>query len=145
MREYTKTSSAKGSVNTSANILVADDSATMRMIVAQALQQAGWTVRTACNGADALQQAGNQPPDLIVTDWNMPVMGGLDLVRSLHAAPVLRAVPVLVLTTESDGEDQCAARSLGVKSWIYKPVDPALLLERVALHLGAPMRKGAYT
>jgi len=44
------------------------------------------------------------------------------------------------LTTEDDGQDQRAARSLGVKSWIYKPVDPALLVEWVALHLGAPVQ-----
>jgi len=127
-----------------ANILVADDSATMRMIVVRTLQGEGWTVHTACNGADALRLAGVQVPDLVVTDWNMPVMGGLDLVRALRANPVLRDVPVLVLTTEDDGQDQCAARSLGVKNWIYKPVDPALLVKRVALHLGAPVRGGRW-
>jgi len=123
-----------------ANILVIDDSATMRMIVTRTLQRQGWTVRAACNGADALKRVGAQVPDLVVTDWNMPVMSGLDLVRNLHANPVLRDVPVLVLTTEDDDQDQHAARSLGVKSWIYKPVDPVLLVERVALHLGACVR-----
>jgi len=119
-----------------ANILVADDSVTMRMIVTRALQEQGWTVRAASNGVEALELASVQVPDVVVTDWNMPVMGGLDLVRKLHASPALCRVPVLVLTTEDDSEDQQAARSLGVKSWIYKPVDPALLVERVALYLG---------
>jgi Response regulator containing a CheY-like receiver domain and a GGDEF domain len=115
-----------------ATILVADDSTTMRMIVESALAQRGWSVVTAGNGRDALARAQQAAPDLVVTDWNMPVMGGLDLVRGLRDNAATRAVPVLVLTTEEDQASKDAARGLGVSGWLNKPVDPEVLVDMVA-------------
>ena len=67
-----------------ATILVADDSATMRMIVQATLTGAGWKVVTAGNGQEALEMARSHPIDLVVSDWNMPVMGGLELIQGLR-------------------------------------------------------------
>lgn len=114
-----------------ATILVADDSATMRMIVQATLTGAGWKVVAAGNGKEALDLAIAQetPVDLVVSDWNMPVMGGLGLITGLRQVERYEEVPVLVLTTEDDVESKTAARDLGVCGWLHKPVDPDLLVE----------------
>ena len=112
-----------------ATILVADDSATMRMIVQATLTAAGWEVLTAANGQLALELALAQDVDLVVSDWNMPVMGGLELIRGLREHERYQDVPVLVLTTEDDVGSKTAARDLGVCGWLNKPVDPDVLVE----------------
>ncbi|CAM3542227.1 response regulator [Bordetella sputigena] len=123
-----------------ATILVADDSATMRMIVQATLTGAGWKVLAAGNGKDALALAMEQaqPVDLVVSDWNMPIMGGLDLIRGLRQVERYQDVPVLVLTTEDDVESKTAARDLGVCGWLQKPVDPDLLIEMASELVGLP-------
>jgi two-component system chemotaxis response regulator CheY len=118
-------------------ILVADDSATMRMIVQATLARAGWNVLVAANGREALALARSQPVHLVVTDWNMPIMGGLQLVSELRQLTIYRNVPVLVLTTEDDDRCKAAARELRVAGWMAKPVDSDLLVE-VATELLAP-------
>jgi len=118
-----------------ANILIADDSATMRLIVSQTLQRQGWRVDVVHNGQEALQRTRLQRPDLIVTDLNMPVLDGLGFIRGVRASAELRHLPILVLTTEDDSQSKQAARALGVASWIYKPVDPVLLVEKVREYL----------
>ena len=112
-----------------ATILVADDSATMRMIVQATLTGAGWKVLTAGNGQEALEMARRHPVDLVVSDWNMPVMGGLELIQGLRQEDEYLDVPVLVLTTEDDVDSKMAARDLGVCGWLSKPVDPDVLVE----------------
>lgn len=112
-----------------ATILVADDSATMRMIVQATLTGAGWKVLTAGNGQEALEMAKSHPVDLVVSDWNMPVMGGLELIQGLREQDQYLDVPVLVLTTEDDVDSKMAARDLGVCGWLSKPVDPDALVE----------------
>jgi len=112
-----------------ATILVADDSATMRMIVQATLTGAGWKVLTAENGQQALEVAKRHPVDLVVSDWNMPVMGGLELIQGLRDDDQYLDVPVLVLTTEDDVDSKMAARDLGVCGWLSKPVDPDVLVE----------------
>ncbi|MBD9379765.1 response regulator [Achromobacter sp. ACM02] len=112
-----------------ATILVADDSATMRMIVQATLTGAGWKVLTAGNGQEALELAKSHPVDLVVSDWNMPVMGGLELIQGLRQEDEYLDVPVLVLTTEDDVDSKMAARDLGVCGWLSKPVDPNVLVE----------------
>lgn len=112
-----------------ATILVADDSATMRMIVQATLTGAGWKVLTASNGQEALEMARAHPVDLVVSDWNMPVKGGLELIQGLREEDRYMDVPVLVLTTEDDVDSKMAARDLGVCGWLSKPVDPDVLVE----------------
>ncbi|WP_313701116.1 response regulator [Achromobacter sp.] len=112
-----------------ATILVADDSTTMRMIVQATLTGAGWKVLTACNGQEALEVAMANPVDLVVSDWNMPVKGGLELIQGLREEDRYLDVPVLVLTTEDDVDSKMAARDLGVCGWLSKPVDPDVLVE----------------
>ncbi|QWF38467.1 response regulator [Bordetella hinzii] len=121
-----------------ATILVADDSATMRMIVKAALTSAGWQVLTARNGQEALEVARQRPVDMLVSDWNMPVMGGLGLIRGLRGERRYEDLPVLVLTTEDDVDSKMAARDLGVCGWLNKPLDPDTLVELTSELLGEP-------
>jgi two-component system chemotaxis response regulator CheY len=112
-------------------ILVADDSATMRMILQTTLTQAGQSVLTAGNGEQALILATSHRVDLVITDWYMPVMGGLDLIRALRTLKRYHDLPILVLTTEDDTESKLAARDLGVSGWLAKPADPDVLVALV--------------
>ncbi|CAP42441.1 response regulator [Bordetella petrii] len=119
-----------------ATILVADDSATMRMIVQATLTEAGWRVLTAGNGQQALELARGNRVDMLVSDWNMPVMGGLALIQGLRGEPGYQDLPVLVLTTEDDVQSKDAARGLGVCGWLNKPLDPGVLVELASELLG---------
>lgn len=121
-------------------ILVADDSLTMRMIVQAALVEAGWNVLLASNGQEALSLAKSSHVDLVLSDWNMPVMGGLGFIQGLRNEPQYQDVPVLVLTTEEDDLSKSAARQLGVTGWVNKPVDPQGLVELAAELLGVSPR-----
>mgnify|MGYP001546007843 CR=1 FL=1 len=118
------------------NILVADDSLTMRLILQAALAGAGWQVMLATNGKEALEKSQASAFDLVLSDWNMPVMGGLGFIQGLRAQARYKETPVLVLTTEEDDVSKTAARELGVSGWVNKPVDPDGLVEFVAELLG---------
>src|SRR5882724_6925190 len=101
--------------------LVVDDSATMRRIVINALKSIGITeLAEAGDGSDALQKC-DASIELIITDWNMPVMGGLDLVRAVRANPATAKTPVLMVTTRSVQEDILLAIEAGVSGYILKP------------------------
>ena len=120
----------------SSTVLVVDDSATMRQIVATTLQGAGWPVVSARNGRDALEAARREPIALVITDWNMPEMNGLELIRALRALDGYDDVPILVLTTETDELDKNAAREAGATGWLGKPVDAGTLTEVASALLG---------
>jgi two-component system chemotaxis response regulator CheY len=104
-------------------ILVVDDSITMVMSVKTTLTMNGFEVETANNGQAALDKlnAGIRP-NLIVTDINMPVMGGLELIGRIRAIPGLKFVPILTLTTESDAAKRDEGKRAGATGWIVKPV-----------------------
>ena len=111
--------------------LVVDDSATMRRIVVNALKSIGYdNVVEAGDGSDALQKCDGSI-ELIITDWNMPVMGGLDFVKALRANPAHAKTPILMVTTRSVKEDILQAVEAGVSSYILKPFTPQVLKEKI--------------
>jgi two-component system chemotaxis response regulator CheY len=112
-------------------IMTVDDSKTMRDMVAFTLRQAGYEVREAADGQQALTALGGTAVDVVITDLNMPVMDGLELIRRLRAHPAHRATPILVLTTESDGAKKDDARKAGATGWLVKPFDPPKLLATI--------------
>lgn len=111
-------------------ILVVDDSATMVMSLKASLEMAGFTVETAADGKLAIDKLkSGVRPDLILTDINMPNMGGIEFIRSARALPGLRFTPILALTTESQQAKRDEAKQLGATGWLVKPVGGADLLK----------------
>ncbi|WPL15922.1 Chemotaxis protein CheY [Thiorhodovibrio winogradskyi] len=104
-------------------ILVVDDSATMVMSLKASLEMGGFKVETASDGQQALDKLKSGPkPDLIITDINMPKMGGMDFIRNARALPGFRFTPILALTTESQQGKRDEAKKLGATGWLVKPV-----------------------
>lgn len=113
-------------------VMTVDDSKTMRDMVTFTLRGAGYDVSAAEDGKKALGLLATQPVDVIITDLNMPVMDGVALIRALRADPRFSAVPILMLTTESDAGKKAEGRSAGATGWIVKPFNPPQLLATVA-------------
>lgn len=104
-------------------VLVVDDSVTMVLSLKTTLSLHGFQVETAGNGQEALQKLNTgMKPGLILTDVNMPVMGGLDLIRNVRALPGLKFVPILTLTTESEAGKRDEGKRAGATGWLVKPV-----------------------
>ena len=112
-------------------VLVVDDSSAMRALLGVALRAAGFTVVEARDGHDALGKFVEGPVDLIVSDCIMPIMDGISFVRALKQRPDLRDIPIIMLTTESQGAMLQEGRALGVQAWIVKPFRPEKLIEAV--------------
>ncbi len=112
------------------NIMVIDDSATMRMSLKANLELSGFKVVIAGDGVQALTQLkGGTKPDLILTDINMPNMGGLDLIKAVRALPGFRFIPILALTTESQQSKKDEAKKNGATGWLVKPVSGTELIK----------------
>lgn len=108
--------------------LTVDDSKTMREMVSFTLKGAGFEVLEAEDGNHALSVLGGRNIDVVITDLNMPNMNGLDLIRSLRSNPQYQGVPILMLTTESDGTKKEEGKSAGATGWIVKPFQPEKLV-----------------
>jgi len=113
-------------------VLIVDDSATMRQMIAFTLQEAGFTVLEGANGQEALNKLGGQRVDIIVTDLNMPVMDGITLIKNVRSRPTTKGIPVLMLTTESQDAKKREGKAAGATGWIVKPFHPGKLLETIA-------------
>jgi two-component system chemotaxis response regulator CheY len=104
-------------------ILIVDDSATMLMSLKSALSIGGFQVETASNGQLALDKIkAGLKPNLILTDINMPVMGGFELIKNVRALPGCRFFPILTLTTESEASKRAEGKRLGATGWLVKPI-----------------------
>ncbi|WAJ29841.1 response regulator [Antarcticirhabdus aurantiaca] len=110
-------------------ILTVDDSRTMRELLRSALVEAGFNILQAEDGVHGLEVLReNALPDVIITDINMPRMNGLEFIEAVRADRGLRAIPIIVLTTESDPAKKDRARNAGATGWIVKPFDPQRLV-----------------
>jgi len=111
-------------------ILIVDDSATMLMSLKSALVLGGFQVETASNGQQALDKLKTGlKPNMILTDVNMPVMGGLELIEKVRALPGCRFFPILTLTTESEASKRAEGKRLGATGWLVKPIAGGDLLK----------------
>ena len=115
----------------SLTVLTVDDSRTMRQMLQHALTQAGFSVIQAEDGVEGLEVLSRSSPDAIVTDINMPRMDGFGFIEEVRRQSDYRAIPILVLTTESDGEKKERARRAGATGWIVKPFDPEKLVNAI--------------
>jgi chemotaxis protein histidine kinase CheA len=117
--------------------LVVDDSLSVRKSLAQLLGDAGYEVRTARDGFDALDQLTRAPSDIVLTDLEMPNLNGLDFTRRLRQSPQWQDLPVLMLTSRATDKHRDGALQAGVSDYLTKPYTDADLLDRVRNLLAA--------
>ncbi|MFK7961741.1 MAG: response regulator [Phycisphaerales bacterium] len=123
-------------------ILTVDDSATARLIVKQTMEGEGHTVLEAPDGAVALSVLKAQPSiDLIVLDWNMPVMNGLECLKAIRRNPEFKSVKVVMCTTEAEKASIMAAIKAGANGYVLKPVTSESLIAGVNKALGVVKRQ----
>ena len=112
--------------------LVVDDFSTMRRIVRNLLKELGFTnVDEAEDGQVALQKLNSLPFDFVVTDWNMPNMTGIELLRAIRADVALKHLPVLMITAEAKKENIIEAAQSGASGYIVKPFTAGTLEEKL--------------
>ena len=121
------------SSNTSAfNILVAEDNFTNQVILEKILQAAGWQVKTALNGRQALEYLAQQTFDLVLMDWQMPVMDGLTATREIRNSKAAWAqIPVIGITGNSSADERSRCLAAGMNDVMAKPVNRQQLTEMI--------------
>ena len=113
-------------------ILVVDDFATMRRIVKNILKQIGYNnVDEADDGTTGLAKLKASKFDFVITDWNMPNMSGLELVKAIRADADLKDVPILMVTAEAMKENIVEAIKSGVNNYVVKPFTPEVMKEKI--------------
>jgi len=115
-----------------ANILVVDDSPSMRQFVEMAIKMGGHSAVSASDGREGLSKAKLAKFDAIITDMNMPIMSGIDFTSAIRQLPNYRFTPVLMLTTESDPDSKAKGKAAGVTGWRVKPFQPDNLIKILA-------------
>jgi len=119
-------------LNKNIRILIVDDFSTMRRIVKNLLADLGFTnTAEAEDGSGALALLRAEPFDFVVTDWNMPVMTGIELLKAIRADDKLKSLPVLMVTAEAKREQIVEAAQHGVNGYIIKPFTAQTLEEKL--------------
>jgi len=119
-------------LNKNMRILIVDDFSTMRRIVKNLLGDLGFTnTAEAEDGHAALAMLQSQPFDFVVTDWNMPGMSGIDLLRTVRADERLKHLPVLMVTAEAKRDQIIEAAQAGVNGYVVKPFTAQVLKEKI--------------
>jgi len=132
--------SPEGALDKNMKVLVVDDFSTMRRIIKNLLRDLGFTnISEADDGSTALPMLKEGDFDFVVTDWNMPGMQGIDLLKAIRADSKLSHIPVLMVTAEAKKEQIVMAAQAGVNGYIVKPFTASTLktkLEKVFERLG---------
>jgi two-component system chemotaxis response regulator CheY len=117
-------------------IMTADDSASVRQMVAFTLKGAGYEVVEAVDGKDALLKLQGTPVHMLITDLNMPNLDGIGLIKGVRANAAYKFIPIIMLTTESQDSKKQEGKSAGATGWIIKPFKPEQLLAVIKKVLG---------
>ncbi|NBX86870.1 MAG: response regulator [Proteobacteria bacterium] len=124
-------------VDKNMRILVVDDAQTMRRIVVNLLRQLGFTnMVEADDGTTAWERLSSEHVDFIVSDWNMPKMTGIDLLKKVRESEKYKATPFIMVTAEGKRENVIAAVQAGVSNYIVKPFNAATLKEKLTKVVG---------
>jgi two-component system chemotaxis response regulator CheY len=118
-----------------ASALVVDDSKAVRMILAKTLRELGYEVREAGNGKEALELIENQDlaVTLVLADWNMPEMNGLELLKRLREKPEMASTAIVMVTTETEVDQMSAALEAGANEYIMKPFTKEILVQKLQM------------
>jgi len=120
------------SVNKNLKILVVDDFATMRKVIRNLLKQGGFeNIVEAEDGVAALKILQSQKVDFVISDWNMPNMSGLELLKAVRGSDDLKELPFLMVTAEALKDNVVAAVKAGVSNYIVKPFTAEVLTEKI--------------
>ena len=112
-------------------ILTIDDSKTIRDMLMLTLVDAGFDVLQAVDGKDGLDVLDREQVDVVITDINMPIMDGYEVIRHMRSNSAHKTTPILVLTTESEADKKNLARAAGATGWMVKPFDPDRLIATI--------------
>jgi two-component system, chemotaxis family, chemotaxis protein CheY len=115
--------------------LIVDDSKTIRMVLGKIMRELGYETCEAANGKEALRviEAEKEKVSLVLLDWNMPEMNGLDMVKALRQMPEYAAVKVIMVTTETEIDHMVAALEAGANEYVMKPFTRDILKEKLGL------------
>ena len=113
-------------------ILIVDDSASLRQVVSITLENAGYDVIDADDGATALKLLDGKKIHLVICDVNMPVMDGITFVKNVKQMPNYRFLPIIMLTTETRETRKLEGQAAGARAWVVKPFQPEQMLEAVS-------------
>jgi two-component system chemotaxis response regulator CheY len=118
-----------------AKALVVDDSRAVRMILGKTLKELGFEVREAANGREALEviEVEKTAVTLVLADWNMPEIDGLELLKRLRQKPELSSLVIVMVTTETELSQMTAALEAGANEYIMKPFTRDILVEKLEL------------
>lgn len=126
------------SVDMNMNVLIVDDYKTMLRIIENLLKQLGFkNVQQATDGAAALKMLRDGSFGLVISDWNMQPMTGLQLLKEVRADEKLKATPFIMITAESKTENVVAAKEAGVNNYIVKPFNAETLKQKISAVLGS--------
>ncbi|MFN8036578.1 MAG: response regulator [Acidimicrobiia bacterium] len=117
-------------------MLIVEDDADIRELVAFKLRQVGYDVRTAGNGEEGLQLAVDTPPDVVILDLMMPKLSGLEVCRELRSNDDTATIPIIMLTAKAQEADVERGFELGATDYVIKPFSPRELVSRVQAALG---------
>ena len=118
-------------------VLAIDDSRTIRSLVRKVMEEAGFYCICAEDGVEGVAIFGEESPDIVITDINMPNLDGFGVITAIRSGTVNRTVPILVLTTESADHLKAKARDAGATGWIVKPFDDETIISIVRRVTGA--------
>ena len=112
-------------------VMIVDDSSTLRRMIERSLEECGFEVTSCASGKEAVEAARKTPPQVVVTDLNMPEFDGLALTRQLRSEQQTAKCPILILTTDNTAERKAEARQAGASGWVLKPFQPETLVRAI--------------
>jgi DNA-binding response OmpR family regulator len=122
-------------------VLLADDEKPLRILVHTTLESSEFRILEAADGVEALELARREKPDLLVLDWMMPSLTGIEVARRLREDPATASIPIIMLTAKGQEADREVAAKAGITTYLVKPFSPLELLDKVHAALAAGTRK----
>jgi two-component system, chemotaxis family, chemotaxis protein CheY len=113
--------------------LVIDDSKATRAVIGRLLGKLGYEVVEAGTGREGLERLSERKPRVVLVDWNMPEMNGLDFIRAVRADARYRDLAIMMVTTESEAAQVVRALAAGANEYVMKPFTPEILLDKLSL------------